>query len=572
MIRLSLLVFAGLAGVAAGQSVPVARADGTGHFQLWLAPVSGGPATLAALDLEFLPVDLAGIAQRDRLRPGLPQLSDGAPAAHVRLPDGGSLHLVRGAGQTALLHLRADGSLEVPLALPETAGPALAGTLAVASDASAALLVTPAAQGGRVWLASLAGLPPRLLSPAAAAAADPLSLRVSGSRAAFVAGGVLHVAKVAGAALAAPVALGAPGDVTLPELALSADGRSFAAITQAPGGLRQVQVVDPAIHAWQITSTAGQYDTPNLGSPFGPWLALAADGSQVAFRATIGAASEVFVRDVPQPVAPTQVTANANFTDTIDNVGVIGFIGPGVLQFMAGEKVGGGLAGQLGAADVYVATTLGGGNLAITNATATSGDLIAPFTVPGELEVVDLALDPSGTRMLLIVDPHGADFALLSAPLDGSAPPVELLPGLADAPELHPAGDGVLVVSRACLACPRQLQLLLPAGALMPLADLPDGLTLDRFTAGGGRAAFVAAAGPGLQLAARVQVATGAVDLPWPFAGALSSGLQLAPATGSLRLGVGGVAGPPLLFLQLDGPLAGKVLKVPAGDGLPLGG
>jgi hypothetical protein len=62
------------------------------------------------------------------------------------------------------------------------------------------------------------------------------------------------------------------------------------------------------------------------------------------------------------------------------------------------------------------------------------------------------------------------------------------------------------------------------------------------------------------------------VDLPWPFAGALSSGLQLAPATGALRLGVGGVAGPPLLFLQLDGPLAGKVLKVPAGDGLPLGG
>jgi hypothetical protein len=566
-------LFLGLGVLVAGmsaQTVPVLRANGAG-FDLWLAPASGGPGLLAAPGLQVLPLDLAGSVLRERLLADRPQPVSGAPAAHVSLADGGDLYLVRAGGLSALLHVRADGSVAAPLVLPEVGAPSLAGTAAVAMDAPLALAVTPAALGGKVWLASLAGLPQRLLSPAGAGVADPGSLRVSATRAFFVAGGVLHRAVVTIAAAAQPVPLGAPGDVTLPELVLSADGLSVAAVTQSPGGARLVHVVDPNGVVRTVTPTAGAYDTPHLGDSFGPWLALAPDGSQVAFRGVVGPSAELFVRDVPQPVAPVQVTANANFIDTIDNVGVLGYALPGKLLFFAGE-LGAGTALQFGAADSYLATTLGGGPIALSNATATSGDLVAPFTSPGDLEVLDQLLDPTGSKLLLVVDPHGADASLLAEPADGSGPAVPILPALAEPPELHAAGDSVLVLSRSCQTCPRQLAVLAPGGALTTLGVVPDGLLLDRFVAGGGYAAFVGSAGPGLQIAVRVRLSTGAVDLPWPFAGSLPDAIALDPANGALRLGVGGPGGPPYLFLQLDGPLSGHVLSVPAGDGLPLGG
>jgi hypothetical protein len=574
MLRTSALVVGALLGLAPGsaaQVVPVLRSQG-GAFELWLAPEDGGPATLAASGLSFLPLDLAGAVGRERFLADHPHPVSGAPAAHIALPDGGDLYLVSASGFSALLQLRADGSIRAPLALPEMGAPALQDRLAVAQDASRALALTPAAAGGQVWLADLTGAAPRLLSPPGAAPAEASSLRVSSARAAFVAGGVLHVADLSVAAAAAPVPLGAPGDVTLPELVLSADGLAVAALTQAPGGARQVHVVDRNGHASTITPTPGAYDTPHLQSPFGPWLALAPDGSELAFRGVVGASAELFVRPVPQPVAPVQVTADVNYIDTIDNVGVLGYALPGKLIFMAGELGGAFSLGALDAADAYTVTTLPGGTLALGNATQTSGDLAAPFTAPGDLELIDQALAPLGAKQVLVVDPQGGDAALMSMPADGAAPATMLLPGLAQEPELHAAGDSLLVISRSCDTCSRQLSLLGPSGALMTLGTLPNGVLLDRFVAGGGYAAFVASAGPGLQLAVRVQTATGGVDIPWPFAGSISPAIALDPASGALRLGVGGAGGPPLIFLQLDAPLSGAVLGVPVGDGLPLGG
>jgi hypothetical protein len=556
-----------LSGVAA-QSVPVARQVAPGlHDILVAAP--GAPAQTMLSGVEFLPLDLAGFAVRDRLSGTLAVPVAGPLASHVRCGEGGSLYLVHGAGATSLLHVRADGSAAVAFSQPDAGGPALAGLVHRALDAPFVLLATTPAAGGQVWLVDLDGAPPRLLSAPGTPAADPLSLRVSAERAFFMAGGTLQAARLALPGAAAPVPLGAPGDTTLGEIAISDDGLSVAAVSQAPSGLRLVHVVDEALQAHQITPVPGVFDTPNYGSPFGPWLVLSPDGSQVAWRATIAGASEVFVQDVPQPAPPLQITADANFIDTIDGVGVLGFAASGKLHFMAGEKQLGGLPGQLGAADLFLALPGAAGSVALSNVTATSGDTVAPFTAKGELEVLDAVLDPAGQNLLLTVDPSGGDAALISVPADLPAGGSVLLPSLMAAPELHAAGDGVLVLSQACPSCDQALHRLSASGAFDLLALLPLGLTADRFTEGGGRAAFVVAASSGLQLAARLDLASGTFDLPWPFAGAVSSGLALTGSAGDLVLGVGDVGGPQLL-LQLDGMLSGHVVKLPAGTVVPL--
>ena len=144
-----------------------------------------------------------------------------------------------------------------------------------------------------------------------------------------------------------------------------------------------------------------------------------------------------------------------------------------------------------------------------------------------------------------------------------------LLPSLSAAPELHAAGDDVLVLSQTCTTCDQALHRLSTSGAFDLLALLPAALTVDRFTDGGGRAAFVVSASPGQALAARLDLGTGTFDLPWPFAGAVSAGLALAGPAGDLVLGVGDAGGPQLL-LQLDGLLSGHVVKVPIGTLVPL--
>lgn len=562
----SSLVLAVLAGALPAQSVPVARAVGPGRWDVYQAPAAGGASAQVLADVELLPLDLAGFARRERLLSGISRPVSGAPAAHVRLAGGGSLYLARGGGQTLLLHVRPDGSVATPFAAPDAAGPGLLAPLHVHATTGHVLLATAA---GQVFLVDLAGAPPRLLSPAGAAPADPSSLRVSAARAFFTAGGLLHAADLLAPGPAAPVALGSPGDVALPELALSADGLNVAVVTQDALGTRLVHVLDEALQAHQITPAPGLFDTPNYASPWGPWLALSADGAQVAYRATIGAASEVFLKDVPAPAPAQQLTADGTFVDTIDNVGVLGFSAGGKLHFMAGEsQVGGGL-GAIGSGDLFLATPGAGGSLGLSNVTNTSGIPIPPFLQPGEIELLDAALDPLGQRLLLLVDPDGGDAALLSLPADLSAGETALLPVLPVLPALHKAGDAVLVHAQECAPCASTLHLLPPASSPLLLASVPAGVQLDRFTDGAGRAAFVASAGAGTELAVRLDPSSGALDFPWPIVGSVGAAVELPESGGDLILSVGGAVGPQLA-LRLDGVLSGAALKVPVGTLVPL--
>ena len=116
MLTACLCLIGMLSGVAA-QSVPVARQVAPGlHDILVAAP--GAPAQTMLSGVEFLPLDLAGFAVRDRLSGTLAVPVAGPLASHVRCGEGGSLYLVHGAGATSLLHVAPTAARPSPSASP----------------------------------------------------------------------------------------------------------------------------------------------------------------------------------------------------------------------------------------------------------------------------------------------------------------------------------------------------------------------------------------------------------------------------------------------------------------------
>ena len=554
--------------------VTIARetAPGTGSYDLWTAPETGGPATLALAGVEFRPLRLAGATHRDRLRLDRPVEGGlGTSAPHVRLPGGGALYLVHTAGATSLLLLDFTGMPSLLATTPDVAGaPALRDTVAVSLDGAAALVATVPGAGGdalRVELAFPFGVTP-LTGAAPALAIDADSLRLSAERAFFLAGDQLYRAVIGGAD-ATPLPLGLPGSAPQAGLVLSDDGRSVALVARKTAVLADVLVVDPAGGVQRMTDASVDVDPAGLLAPTGPWLALAPDGGAVAWRQTLLGAKEVFLREVPQAPPPVQLTANAFFIDTLDNAGILGFAANRQLGFVAGEIK----PAQIDAADVFLATLGAGGTVSIVNTTGTSGLSVPPFVLPGLLSISDAQADPAGERLILVNDPDVGDFSVLVAPIDGLSPFVEVLPALAVAPGFFRADSSVLVTSGSIFSAPgaTDLHLLPPAGAQPPvtlLATAPPGVGLDRFTDGGHAAAFVASAGPNLQLPVAVDVAQAQLVLLMPLPVDVAEALAITPL-GRVAAGLG-IAGGPYLHVAFTGFAAGGVLKLPVGTSFPL--
>jgi len=559
---------------APAQSAPVARVGGDGLLEIWNAPETGAPATLELSGVTLLPAQLAGAAHRDRYRNDIPTLSDQGPVDHVRLPLGGSLYLISRAGETGVLHVDDLGIASVALSLPDAGEPALQSWLAVASDGSHALVATSLSAGGDVLLLDLSGgAPPRSLAGAIAPlAVDGLSLRLSPQRAFFVANGTLYGADIPAGTPAASINLGQPGSSALPESAMSGNGLCVGVVTENIVGDRHIVVVDGAFAAVTATTTAADYDTPNYENPFGPWLALSDDGCLVAYRGTV-INKELFIREIATLTPATQVTDDPNFVDTMDNVGILGFVLQGVLTFFAGELDVGPTPGALGSADMYKASVGAGGSIALTNLSQTSGVGHTPFQ-PGDLELIDAVIDPRGERLLLVIDPDFGDAELVSLPTDGSGGMTSLLPGLLVPPTIAGAGESLLITSKREFGFDTtDIHLLRPVGApveLQLLAAAPAGVILDRFAQDrlGLRAAFVASVVPGVELPVTVDLASGLLLPAWLPPKAITATLAFTPA-GRLALGIGN-AGGPYFFAALDGFMSGLPLRVPVGNGFPL--
>lgn len=212
--------------------------------------------------------------------------------------------------------------------------------------------------------------------------------------------------------------VGAPQEVVLPpsgglvpgevddEFAWSADGSAVAFTAGVSPALRDVYVVDAGGVASNVTQAPGAYEEVGHGDlADGGRLALAPDGSRIAYVKEIAGSPEVFVQDAVPTGVQTHVTPNNVFVSTIDQEVTIHFYNPDKLTLAAGSATND--------HDVYEVSLTG---LSVTNLTVT-GNGTQPFG-PGALSGADFGAvagggaayvmeDGAGARRLMLLDPNG---------------------------------------------------------------------------------------------------------------------------------------------------------------------
>jgi hypothetical protein len=139
----------------------------------------------------------------------------------------------------------------------------------------------------------------------------------------------------------------------------------------------------------------------------GPHLAVSDDGAWCAWRVETPDPLQpgAFVRDAllartAAPAGEVQevLTADARFLDTLDEVAVFFFRGPGRLVFAVGEQgAGTGIEGL----DLFRAARGAGSTSAIENLTGTSGDFQEPFTALPRLKPTRWLMTPDRAALLL---------------------------------------------------------------------------------------------------------------------------------------------------------------------------
>jgi hypothetical protein len=586
LLAVLVLLLAGTPSVL-GQEVVFATVSPLGGHDLVAVDDVSLDARLVYASARLLALDLEGFALRDRLRHDLPRQGGvDTELSYVRLPSLGSLYRYT-LGAPAVTHLSlngADGIFRNLLEIPNIAGAAsINAKITTDSDGLRALVSTPEAAGGNVLLVDLTGVDPvlDLTSQLPPMQVDESSLRLSSDRAWFLSNNTLY---------RAPLAAGLPSNdaqaVSMPipasdtihaETLLSWDGSVLVVVTENPIGQRSIFSLTPTGTA-QLLTPPGIYDLPGLESPIGPLLALSQDGSRMAYRARLLGDRELLLRKVGPASTVEQVTRDALFTDTLDNVGILGFVGGGRLVFAAGEGIATGPAAHIEGADLFMVDASGPSLAPPINITGTSGFNTPPFNDYGTLDIKSAAVDPSNERLLMVVDPAGGDFALAAAPITGQPGFETLISRLQAAPTLAPAGESVLILSLPSppSAFSQQAHLLGPASSTPPVLKFLTGtagptLSFARFAVNraGTQAAFVASLGLGLELPAIVDVAARRLEPVWSELLTVSAGIAFTP-TGRLAVGLGN-PGASHIYVGFNGAFAGGVVyPIHPGEGFPL--
>ena len=377
-----------LLGVAAtapwttAQQALLTRPAGPGRYDIVAVDEVRLEAAAVHHGLQFLDVGLAGFARSDRLRTDIPTpRTDGPP--RIRLPSQGSVYRVDVGDATRLLRAGTDGATRVLYEGRHVDGlSALLPTLAASPDGQRLAVATRAEAGGDVVLVDTSGRPGPTVITGNFAPLHVLgdSLRIGPSDVWFLADGRLYHADLRGASpqahqVALPVT---PGDVLLPETAMSADGCVLAVVVEHPDGLRNIVTIDATDRVTEVTTVAQDYDLPAYDDPEGPFLALSADGSVIAWRNTV-ITKELFSRRVLSADPPQQVTRDANFADTLDNVGILGFIDQQILVFATGESDP---DAAFDGADFFALDTSLGDTAEPVNLSQTSGLTAPPYETP----------------------------------------------------------------------------------------------------------------------------------------------------------------------------------------------
>lgn len=519
--------------------------------------------------IRLIAIDFCGRTPVQELLPARPRLRDeGTSAARLALPaNGGSLYrFLRpsgdGSAKFGFLHVARDGRARSVFERPGV-GPLgeidpFVASVAVAPDGGAFLVATRLPAGGDLFEVGLgdpivvrersASLPPQRFSPAGLALS---------AEAGFAAGarGVFSFLR-ANPGEASPVSFAPDAPAYFSgELVTSRNG-AFAATTAgtAPDDVH-VYVLDALGSVRRATTAPGRISGAGYlpGATDGPHLAVDDQGLRCAWRADVPLPGGGFTREAflarTQPIAgeePEQLTSDANFLDTLDEVGVMLFRITGELVLAIGEQG----AGAIGRADLFaVSLPAGGGASGYTNLSLSSGDGTLPFTggVP-EIEMHAPRLLPDASAMV-VLNESGNDGPLYLVPLapGASAGALVLLPDVKSLDLIEVAGRHLMLsVGRGQDPKPQDLFRWSPASGLAPVlvVSAPENTQFTRSAPRrDGWVGFVTV-GPTLgQWLDRVQLSNGTVQELEPAPSAFGPALGVT-AQGSIAFSRGAASAP----------------------------
>lgn len=413
------LAIAGAAAPAAAQgSLDLFLADPGGVGAV--APFAEGTGAALAADpeleaLRLLPLDFNGRLAVDELLPDRPRYEgDLGLAGRIRLQGSNGVLYRHERVRDGLPNLFGFLLVEpsgVIRRLAELPGTGAAGDadpwlerVGIAPDGGAFLAATTPAAGGDLFEIDVATglaedrtahLPPLEFRKQSLLLASDWGIAVC-SRA------VLRTGRLAGD-LARVVPIGGSAAHHTGEVVLSPSG-TVALTTAGRGPLELFAwVFGPAGPASRASRTAAQISGAGFlpEAPHGPFLAVADDGVLCAWRAKVGVSHELFLRrtDFTAATPATQVTADALYTDTLEEIGVLQ-VGAGGADFAVGEPGGEPGVGIEGA-DFFRASLSPDGTLQVENATGTSGELTPPFqSIPTLTPMVRRQLEPGGAYLM----------------------------------------------------------------------------------------------------------------------------------------------------------------------------
>ena len=531
-----------------------------GIGDVWVVEQGGTvdrPAELQGILL--LPIDCVGRTRFGQLLPTSPRLRDDIPGAtRIELPgNAGSLYRYRraedpGADRFGFLVVGIDGRARSVFEL-DGSGPGgiddpVPGKVGLAADGSGLVVATTLAAGGDLYQVEFASPVATNRSgalPPTAFLENGLAL-CAGFGVGLTSTGPLRFDR-ASPGDSVPVAFPAPLPIDFaPDVVTDPNGAVVAVLGGATPTARCIYVFGRAGQALGVSGAPA--DLPAAGFlpeyEAGPFLALSPNGGHVAWRAIEGPSSELFVRESGIGAASQHVTADANFTDTLNETGMIGFVSALALIALVGERTpGGGIEG----ADFF-GVDLSGGPAAISNLTATSGDTLLPFLQKGEIGSEDgVFAIPGSTDVLFHWSQSGGGGELWRADL-AAGTTNQLLDDVKSLDLVeHSGGQLFLEVRRSTAGSPHELLgLSIAAATLSPLGRTGDAEVL-RWAAdtSGNVAAIAELLGPAWL--GRVDLASGVGGLLTPTAFVYGPTLTFAP-DGSIVSSVSIGASDPIFF------------------------
>lgn len=408
------LLLAGALGAQA--TVFQGSSGGVGDVLVFPAPGAAHTRPAELQDLVLLPIDAVGRSAFSQFQDGQARRKSDVPgAARLILPGNqGSLYRYRrdlaSGAEFGFFVVPADGQARKLFSLPGTGSQgtldSLPGAVAVAAQGDAFLVASTPDAGGDVYLVHLDGSAQNVTASLAPITVLPQGLILLADwGAALTARGPVRFLRGTGQAALVPLrprtAAGSLGQnpgapPRAPRLTYwgdgmvaSADGSTIAVVAGVTAAQAHVYTLRSTGDAVCVNDTPAPIQGPGFSTGSGPNLALAPDGSRAAWKTLDALGGESFSRRVPSVVTPpeTQITADANFVDTLNDTGVLAFFDRDSVVLLVGEPNG---VGGIENADFYRATfPVGGGAMQLSNLTNTSGDGVAPFEEKGDLETAD---------------------------------------------------------------------------------------------------------------------------------------------------------------------------------------